>query len=259
MLLVLDVGNTNITAGVFNGKDLEATFRLTTAIPRTSDEYGFMLKDLLSYNSIPEGGISHAAVCSVVPNIMHSLISGIIKYLDIYPLIINSEINIGLKIKTENPKQVGADRLADASGAYLLYGGPVIVVDYGTATTYDLVSGDGAFIAGVTAPGVRISAKALSDFAANLPEIEIVRPNTILAKETISSMQAGLYYGQVGQAEHIINTMKKEAGFSDIKVIATGGLGDMISRGTDCIDIYDPNLTLFGIRNIFELNNGKEY
>lgn len=252
--MVLDVGNTNITAGVFGGDSLIATFRMTTSMPRTSDEYGVMLRDLLTHNDIGQHSITDVAIASVVPNLMHSLVSGIIKYFDMYPLLISCDVEMGITIGTDNPRQVGADRLVDAAGAYHLYGSPVIVVDFGTATTYDLVGEGGVFAAGVTAPGVRISAKALSDFAANLPEIEIVRPSTILAKETISSMQAGLYFGQVGQAEHIINTIKKESGYKDIKVVATGGLGDMISKGTDSIDIYDPNLTLKGIKFVHGLN-----
>ena len=151
-----------------------------------------------------------------------------------------------------------ADRVVDAVGAYFLYGGPVIVIDYGTATTYDLVSEDGAFVAGVTAPGIRISAKALWSNAAKLPEIEIVKPESILAKTTITSMQAGLVYGTIGQAEYIIEQFKKQSGYSGIKVVATGGLGRIISEGTDKIDIYNSELTLQGMRLIFERTKGSE-
>lgn len=156
---------------------------------------------------------------------------------------------------TENPKQIGADRIVDAAAAYGIYGGPVIVIDFGTATTYDLVDDTGAFLAGVTAPGLRISAKALWEDAAKLPEIEIRKPASILAKETISSMQAGLVYGQIGQAEYIIRKMKEEFGKEDIKVIATGGLGSIIAPETKEIDVYDPNLNLQGMRLIYEKQN----
>lgn len=254
MLLVVDAGNTNITTGVFEGEKLLSTFRLTTGIPRTSDEYGVMIREIISNNNIDHTKVDGCIIASVVPNIMYSLTSGIIKYFGIRPMIVSQDLHIGIKVNTLNPRQLGADRLVDACAAFRKYGGPVIVVDYGTATTYDYVSEGGVFEAGVTAPGIKISAKALSDFAANLPEIEIVNPHTILAKETISSMQAGIFYGQVGQTEHIITRMKQEIGRQDIKVIATGGLGDMISKSTDMIDIFNPNLTLEGLMIIYEHN-----
>ncbi len=254
MLLTIDVGNTNITIGVFEGEELRASFRLTTEIPRTSDEYGLQMKGLLRNNKISEDAIDSCIVASVVPNLMHSLVSGIIKYFDIYPLIVSTKLNLDIKVSSYSPRTVGADRLVDAMAAYKIYGGPVIIVDFGTATTYDYVDENGIFQAGVTAPGIRISAKALSDFAANLPEIEIIKPRKILAKDTVSSMQAGLYFGQVGQTANIVNTMKNEIGIEKIMVVATGGLGDMISKGTDVINVYDPNLTLTGMRLIFEKN-----
>lgn len=252
MLLVMDVGNTNITLGVFDGESLEATFRMTTKIPRTSDEYGIIVRDLLQHNQICADDISAVVISSVVPNVMHSLTSAIIKYFHLTPLIVAPGIRTGIRIVTENPRQVGADRIVDAVGAYELYGGPVIVIDYGTATTYDLVDASGAFVAGVTAPGIRTSAKAMWEEAAKLPEIEICKPKSILAQETISSMQAGLVYGQIGQSEYIIRHMKKESGFEQLKVVATGGLGKLIASETKYIDIYDPNLTLQGMRLIFE-------
>lgn len=255
MLLVMDVGNTNITLGVFDGDKLEATFRMTTKIPRTSDEYGIIVRDLLQHNQIQVSDIQAVVISSVVPNVMHSLTSAIIKYFDITPIIVAPGIKTGIRIATENPRQLGADRIADAVGAYGLYGGPVIVIDYGTATTYDLVDGTGAFVAGVTAPGIRTSAKALWEEAAKLPEIEICKPKSILAQETISSMQAGLVFGQIGQSEYIIKHMKKESAYQDIKVVATGGLGKLIASETKYIDIYDPNLTLQGMRLIYEKQN----
>jgi len=256
MLLVMDVGNTNITVGAFEREKLVATFRMTTKLPRTSDEYGMIIRNLLVNNGISPNSINNVALSSVVPNVMHSLTSALIKYFDVMPAIIDAKM-AGMKIDALNPEQIGADRLVDAVGAYEIYGGPALVLDYGTATTYDLISKEGCFMAGVTSPGVRICAKALWEDAAKLPEIEIKKPESILAKETISSMQAGLVYGQIGQTEYIIRLMKKESGYEGIKVIATGGLGKMIANETDCIDIYDPNLTLQGIRLIFEKNKKK--
>jgi type III pantothenate kinase len=157
-------------------------------------------------------------------------------------------------VATEHPRQTGADRIVDAVAAYTLYGGPVIVVDFGTATTYDLVEPDGTFGCGVTAPGIRTSARALWGDAAMLPAIEIRKPASILARETVSSMQAGLVYGYIGQTEYIIKKLKEESGYTDAKVVATGGLGNIIVNEMDCIDVYDPQLTLTGLRLIYEKN-----
>ena len=160
----------------------------------------------------------------------------------------------GLRIITENPKEIGPDRIVDAVAAYEKYGGPVLVLDFGTATTYDYVTADGCFAAGITAPGIRISAKALWEDTAKLPMVEIRKPASILAQETISSMQAGLVYGQIGQTEYIVNMVKKETGISDMKVVATGGLGRIIADETEQIDIYDSSLTLDGLRILYKKN-----
>ncbi|HIZ07223.1 MAG TPA: type III pantothenate kinase [Candidatus Eubacterium avistercoris] len=258
MLLTIDVGNTNITLGVFDGKKLQATFRMTTKQSRTSDEYGITIIDLLEHNRISSGWISDIIIASVVPNVMHSLGSALIKYFDVSPIVVESGIKTGIRIATKNPRQIGADRIVDAAAAYELYGGPALVIDYGTATTFDLVDKTGAFVAGVTAPGIRTSAKSLWDSAAKLPEFEIKKPASILAQETISSMQAGLVYGQIGQTEYIIRNIKKEADMGDIKVIATGGLGRIIEKETELIDVYDPMLTLHGMRIIFEKNRNEK-
>ena len=252
MLLTIDVGNTNITIGVFDGENLTGSYRLTTRISRTSDEYGTVIRDMLGQNGITHDGITDAIIASVVPAVNHSLFSGVIKYFDVEPINVEAGIKTGIKVVTENPRQIGADRIVDAAGAYEIYGGPVLVLDFGTATTYDLVNKNGEFVAGVTAPGIRISAKALWEDAAKLPEVEIKKPDTILARETISSMQAGLVYGQIGQTEYIVNRMIEESGYAKVQVVATGGLGGMISRETKCIDVYDPDLTLKGMRYIFE-------
>ena len=252
MLLTIDVGNTNITLGVFDGEKLFGTFRITTGIDRTSDEYGIVISDILRRNGIQREKIQDAIIASVVPKVMHSLVSGVIKYFDINPVIVGPGIRTGIKIVTENPRQIGADRIVDAAGAYELYGGPVLVLDFGTATTYDLVDAEGAFVSGVTAPGIRTAAKALWKDAAKLPEIEILKPDSILAKETISSMQAGLVYGQIGQTEYIVKHMIEESGYENVKVVATGGLGSIIAKETDCIDVYNPNLTLQGMRFIYD-------
>ena len=243
MLLTVDIGNTNITLGVFDGKKMRTTFRMTTIQTRTSDEYGMVMCELLEHNEVKVESITDVIVASVVPNVMHSLTSAIIKYFHTKPIIIEAGVKTGIRVTSKNPRQVGADRIVDAAAVYELYGGPAIVIDYGTATTFDLVDSDGTFTACVIAPGIRTSAQAMWSMAAKLPEFEIKKPK---------SMQAGLVYGQIGQTEYIVKQMKKEFGKENIKVVATGGLGRIIEKETDAIDIYDPMLTLQGMRLIFE-------
>lgn len=254
MLLTVDVGNTNITFGVFEGEDMKATFRMMSKLSRTSDEYGVSIVMMLKHNNVAVEKIDGIIVASVVPNIMHALLGGIERYLGKKPLIVGPGIKSGIKIVTENPKEIGPDRIVDAVAAYEKYGGPVLVIDFGTATTYDLVNDKGEFCAGITAPGIRISAKALWEDTAKLPEIEIRRPASILAQNTVTSMQAGLVYGQIGQTEYIINQVRKESGYENMRVIATGGLGSIIADETDSIEIYDRTLTLDGLRFIYRKN-----
>ncbi len=252
MLLTVDIGNTNITLGVFQGKKLKTTFRMTTIQTRTSDEYGMVMCELLEHNEVNVADITDVIVASVVPNVMHSLTNAVLKYVHTKPIIIEAGIRTGIRVAGSNSRQLGADRIVDAAAVYELYGGPAIVVDYGTATTFDLVDEDGTFTACVIAPGIRTSAQSMWSMAAKLPEFEIKKPKTILAQDTIACMQAGLVYGQIGQTEYIIRQMKKEFGRDDVQVVATGGLGRLIERETDLIDIYDPMLTLQGMRLIFE-------
>lgn len=254
MILVIDVGNTNITFGVYEKKELKTTFRMMSRQSRTSDEYGISLRELLRINHIDNKDIEGTIIASVVPNVMHALTGAITRYIGSEPIIVGPGIKTGIKIVTENPREIGPDRIVDAVAAYELYGGPVLVLDFGTATTYDLVTEDGCFTAGITAPGIRISAKALWEDTAKLPEVEIKKPKSILAQETISSMQAGLVYGQIGQTEYIINQVRKESGYENLKVVATGGLGSIIADETDKIQIYDRGLTLEGLRIIYEKN-----
>ena len=254
MLLVLDVGNTNITCGIYDKEKLLHTFRLESKTPRTSDEFGMIICDLAARHGVDIKDIDGVVIATVVPNIMHSLIGSIKKYLKLNPLVVGPGVKTGIKVDTPNPKEIGPDRIVDAVAAYELYGGPILVLDFGTATTYDLVTEDGRFTVGITAPGVKISAQALWTGTAKLPEIEIEMPKSILANETIWSMQAGLMYGQIGQTEYIINQVKKETGYKDLKVIATGGLGRLISNETDMIDEYNSDLTLEGLRLIYDKN-----
>ncbi len=256
MLLVVDVGNTHITLGVFDGNELKATFRMTAKQPRTSDEYGIQLCDLLVHRNFSVKDITDVIISSVVPDVMHSLGSAIIKYFGVKPMV-PTNLDMGIQINTMYPKDVGPDRIVDAVAALEKYGAPCIVIDFGTATTYDIVDKDGVFQGGVISPGIRTSARALWGGAAMLPEIEIKKPDSIIAKETVSSMQGGLVFGYIGQTEYIIKKIK-EAGYEDAKVIATGGLGSILVSETDMIDIYDPELTLDGLRMIYEKNKKVE-
>lgn len=254
MLLVVDVGNTNITFGVYDKELMIATFRIMSKLSRTSDEYGVLIRSLLFDNNVKVEDVEGTIIASVVPNVMHALTSAIVKYVKNTPVIVGPGVKTGIKIITENPREIGPDRIVDAVAAYEKYGGPVLVLDFGTATTYDYVTANGEFAAGITAPGIRTSAKALWEDTAKLPEIEIKKPKSIMAQETISSMQAGLVYGQIGQTEYIIKKVKEETGISELKVVATGGLGRIISDETDMINIYDAWLTLDGLKLIYEKN-----
>ena len=252
MLFAIDVGNTNITIGLFDKDKLLKQFRMITKNKKTSDEYGVFLGELLGLNGYKRSDITDVIIASVVPDVMHSLTSGIIKYFDVNPVIVAPGIKTGIKLAVPNPKELGADRIVDAVAAYEIYGGPAIVIDFGTATTHDLILEDGSLFAGVTSPGIRLAANALWTGTAKLPEVEIKKVEKILGRDTVSSMQAGIYFGYVGQTEYIIKNMKEESGIKNLKVIATGGLGKIISDSTDAIDVYNPELTLQGLRLIYE-------
>lgn len=254
MLLVVDVGNTNITIGVYQKDSLLKSFRMTTKMERTSDEYGLVLLNFLQMASLAVEDVEDVIISSVVPKMMHSFTNAVHRYLKKTPIIVGSGIKTGISIQTDNPKEVGPDRIVDLAGAIDEYGTDIIVVDFGTATTYDYINEHKQFTVGVTAPGIGISANALWGQTAKLPEIEIKKPESILAKNTIHSMQAGIVYGYIGQCEYIIRKMKEELNKPNIKVIATGGLGSIVFNETDEIDIYDPELTFKGLKKIYNLN-----
>ena len=241
--------------GVMKGLDLIASFRLTTQTPRTSDEYGIMMVEMLRERKININDITAVIMSSVVPDIMYSLNNGIKKYLHHKPLIVGPGVKTGLAVKTDNPREVGADRIVNCVAAYEMYGGPCMAIDFGTSTTYDIVNAKGEFIGGLITPGIRICADALWQRAAQLPHMEIKRTKGILdCKNTVSSMQSGLIYGYIGQVEYIVNKTKEAMGCDDLKVIATGGLAKVIQDGTKVITKYDGLLTLKGLALIYEKN-----
>ncbi len=252
MLLAVDIGNTNIIFGLFKGEVLMTSFRLTTNFPRTSDEYGVIIKELLRSAGYDASDIENVIISSVVPDVMYSFTSGIKKYFNTEPIVIGPGVRTGVRINAENAKEAGPDLIVDAAAVNEFYGGPAIVIDYASATTYELVLADGSLDAVVITPGIRMKAEALASATAKLPDVEIKKPKTILAKDVISNIQAGLFYGSVGEAEYIVRKMKEEAKLDNVKVIATGGLGAIISEESTEIDIYDPLLTLKGLRVIFK-------
>ena len=256
MILALDVGNTNIKAALFDGDEIVASFRLTTQVPRTSDEYGILLTTLLRSNGYEESLVDAVVIASVVPAVMHALTNASIKFFGTKPVVVGPGTKTGIRLVKTNPAEVGPDRIVDAVAALALYGGPVIVVDYGTATKFDYFTADGAFEAAVTCPGIMLSLKALWSGTAMLPEIQVKDPGTIMAKNTETSLQAGILYGKIGEAEYIIDRLKKESGVDPdtIKVVATGGLASTIAEATDRIQYLEPNLTMYGLKFIYDKN-----
>lgn len=254
MLLVIDAGNTTTEFGLFDNDAFVTSFRCITKQKRTSDEFAIMLKDFLSIENLSFNDVDDAIISSVVPDINYSLVSMFVKYMKITPLMVEPGIKTGIFIHTDNPCEVGADRIADALAAYTFYGGPVIVLNFGTATRYDYITAKGVFCAAVTSPGIQISADALWTQAAKLPKIEITKPKSILATNTITSMQAGLVYGYIGQVEYIVNKMKEELGNPDIMTVACGGYAKIITPHTDVIRKYDPFLTLKGLKLLYDRN-----
>jgi len=256
MLLAIDVGNTNIKVALFDGDNIVSSFRLTTKTPRTSDEFGIALTALLKSDGYEVGNVDAVIVASVVPDVMHALINASIKYLGTKPLVVGPGTKTGIRLIKTNPAEVGPDRIVDAVAALALYGGPIIVVDYGTATKFDFFTADGGFESAVTCPGIMLSMRALWGGTAMLPEIQIKDPGTIMAKNTETSLQAGILYGKIGEAEYIIDRLKKESGLDPdtIKVVATGGLAATIAEATDRIQYLEPNLTMYGLKIIYDKN-----
>ncbi len=253
MLLALDVGNTNTVLGVFEGKKLLYCWRLATIKNRTVDEYGILIANLFSSRGVPREKIDALIIACVVPPLMGALEGMSHKYFSLTPLIVQPGIKTGMPILAENPSEVGADRIVNGVAAYSKYGGPVIVVDFGTATTFDAISVKGEYLGGVIAPGISISAEALFQETAKLPRVDIRKPETVIGKNTIASMQSGLFYGYIAMVEGIIKKIEKELGQPSF-VVATGGWVEIIAKEIKQIKKVDENLTLDGLRIIYERN-----
>lgn len=258
MILVFDVGNTNIVFGLYAGDILKDTWRITTNAQQTSDEYGILLLQFFNANDYKLTDVEAVIISSVVPQIMYSLEHMSRKYLKREPMIIGAGIKTGMNIKYDNPKEVGADRIVNAVAGFAKYGGPLIIIDFGTATTFCVVNEKGEYLGGAICPGIRISMDALFQRTAKLPKVELQKPSTMICKNTINSIQAGVIYGYVGQVDYIVNKMKKELKSDHVKVIATGGLSTLIASESETIDVIDGLLTLEGLKLIYERNCVKE-
>ncbi|MGQ9558280.1 MAG: type III pantothenate kinase [Desulfurispora sp.] len=253
MILVFDVGNTNIVLGVFRDQELLAHWRISTSTQRTADEYGMLLAALFQHHAVPMSDVQAVVISSVVPPLMRALEELAQRYFGVEPLVVGPGIKTGIAIKYENPREVGADRIVNAVAAYEKYGGPIIIVDFGTATTFCAINARGEYLGGAIAPGIAISTEALFARAAKLPRVELVRPAAVIGRNTVSSMQSGIIFGFAGQVDAIVGRMKKELG-GQCRVIATGGLAELIARETSSIDVVDNLLTLQGLRLIYERN-----
>lgn len=254
MILVLDVGNTNIVLGVYEGKKLLQHWRMGTNKEKTSDEFGMLMVNLFNHEKLDIGSVEAVVIASVVPPIMYSLEHAIKKYFKADPIIIGPGIKTGINIKYENPKQLGADRIVNAVAVFELYGGPAIVVDLGTATKLCALSSKGEYLGGAICPGIKISAEALFQRASKLPKIELVKPEAVIGKNTVSNLQSGIIFGHAGQVDYIVRRMQAEMLEENIKVIATGGLARLIAPECETIDEINPLLTLEGLRIIYEKN-----
>ena len=253
MLLVIDVGNTNMVLGVYKDTELLDHWRISTDRQRTTDEYGVLIRELFYLNDFRADDINAIIISSVVPPVVPTLERMCQRYFGLSPLLIGPGVKTGMDIRYDNPREVGADRIVNAVAAYEKYGGPVIIVDFGTATTFCAVDAKGVYLGGSICPGIGISTEALVQRTAKLPRIELKRTASVICRNTIESMQAGVFYGFVGQVEGIVSRMRRELDMS-ARVVATGGLAVVIAPATKAIDVVEPMLTLEGLRIIYERN-----
>ncbi|MBI4282599.1 MAG: type III pantothenate kinase [Chloroflexi bacterium] len=253
MLLAIDIGNTNVTMGVFRGEELVATWRLATDARRMPDEYALHIRSLLPLKGVAPEGIRSIAICSVVPPLTQVFEDLSRTYFNISPLVVGTGTRTGVRILYENPRDVGADRVVDAAAAFTLYGGPVIVVDFGTATVFDAISKDGDYLGGAIASGVYLTAEALFERTSQLRRVELVPPKTAIGRNTAASIQSGILFGHVGMVESMVRRFKAEMG-EDARVVATGGLAPVIQKETSVFDAVNLDLTLVGLRLIYKMN-----
>ena len=253
MLLAIDIGNTNVTLGVFDKEDLRATWAIATDIKKTADEYAVFLMNLLPREDLTIEEIDQISIACVVPPLLATMEDMCNRYFKTTPLVVGPGVKTGVRICTDNPREVGADRIVNVAAAHRIYGGPAIIIDFGTATTFDVLSKTGDYLGGAIAPGIVISAEALFTRASKLPRIELIPPEKAIGKNSVEAMQAGIMFGYAGLIENLVGRIRKEMG-GKAKVIATGGLSAVIASETQVIEIVDKNLTLVGLRLIHEMN-----
>ncbi|MEA3349501.1 MAG: type III pantothenate kinase [Chloroflexota bacterium] len=253
MLLTIDIGNTNITLGLYEGAKLGPRWRISTVHERMPDEYGLQFIGLLDHGCCSPQALTGICLASVVPPLTSKIAQACQEYLGLEPLIVDAGVKTGVRIRYETPRAVGADRIVDAAAVQHLYGGPACVVDFGTGTTFDAISKEGDYLGGAIAPGIGIAAEALFTRAAKLPRVDLTRPPSVIGRNTPHAMQSGLIFGYVGLVEGMVARFLAELG-PKMKTIATGGLAEIIARETDAIDIIAPWLTLEGLRLIWGLN-----
>ncbi len=253
MLLAIDIGNTNITFGLYEGEKLGPSWRIRTIHDKMPDEYGILMDQLFRHRGHRPEEVTGIAIASVVPPLTPTFVQACREYLGQEPLVVDAGVRTGVRIRYDNPREVGADRVVDAAAVRALYGVPACVVDFGTATTFDAVSAEGDYLGGAIAPGIGIAAQALFERTAKLPRVELTRPPSVIGRNTVHSMQSGLLFGYVGLVEGMVARFRAELG-PETRVVATGGLAEIIARETEVIDVVDPWLTLHGLRIIYELN-----
>lgn len=253
MLLTIDIGNTNLALGLYEGQCLGARWRLATDHQRMPDEYGLQILGLLQHGGCSPSQLEGVCLASVVPALTMRLLQACRQYLNLEPLIVDNGIKTGLTIKYDEPSNVGADRIADAVAVQHFFGGPACVVDFGTATTFDAITSGGEYLGGAIAPGILIAAEALFAHTAKLPRVNMLPPPSVIGRNTVHAMQSGLLFGYVSMVEGMVARFRVELG-EKMKVIATGGLADLVATQTDVIDKIEPWLTLEGLRLIWELN-----
>lgn len=254
MILTLDIGNTNIKTALFEGMEMRQYWRISTDRQRSSDELGLLLMNLLQYNRIDRGQIDGIMMSSVVPQINFTVEHMCRNYFGIEPMKIEPGVRTGINIKYENPRELGSDRIANAVAAYELYGGPCITIDFGTATSFGAISERGEFLGGAICPGLKLAAEALTERAAKLPRFELAKPESVIGRNTVTNMQAGIVYGYIGQINYLVDRMKRELGAPNAKVIATGGLAVLVAEESKVIDVMDGLLTLKGLCLIYGKN-----
>jgi len=255
MILTMDIGNTNIKAALFEGEELVRYWRLNTDTARTSDEYGITLANLFAHCGLRMDQVRGIMISSVVPTVNFTIEHMCRNYFGLDPRFLAPGIKTAIHIKYDNPRELGSDRIANAVAAHGCYGGPCIFIDFGTATTYGVVSAEGEFLGGAIGPGIKMSAEGLVDSAAKLPRVELIKPGAVIARTTVTNMQSGLFFGFVGSVDYIVRRMKEEMGDPATKVIATGGMARLLAPELRVIDHVDGLLTLKGLRLIYERNH----